>query len=184
MKTLRQLSATLFAATSVGLACLPAAAETWNFSATLGGGGTLSGWFSGEAGIDGVLSSFQGEVTGFHLSFSGQAGASPFEFGLDSLICGGGCALVWTVGMTTLGGFGSDGLYVDDGARFVTAGTAVAIDEFARVDSLDPAEAALRSLGPIAVSAVPEPAAALLLAAGLAGLALQRRATRRGPRLR
>jgi len=74
-------------------------------------GGTLSGQFSGvDLNQDGRLSSFDGEITAFSLSFSGNSLVPAFTHGLSDLF-----GLSWQVGQPTLGQWGAPGAETAEG---------------------------------------------------------------------
>lgn len=78
--------------TASGANVAPDGPGSWTFSvAGWGGGGLVTGSFSGtDDDNDGQLSSFDGEVTGFGMSYSGGSVVAPFALGFGDLF-----GLVW-----------------------------------------------------------------------------------------
>ena len=157
---------------ALAVAATPAMAGSWLFQqGGYSGGGSFSGNFAGADGNgDGWLSSFDGEVSAFQAAFAGDVLVAPAAFGLADLygltyrLDGGllgddsdapGEGLLVSVGdVALLSGVGSSGL---PGAYIVDLGGQSSTEL------------------PLTVTAVPEPASALLLAGGVAALLSRRR---------
>jgi MYXO-CTERM domain-containing protein len=149
--------------TAIGATVAPDVPGSWTFSVGgWGGGGTVTGFFSGaDNDVDGQLSSFDGEVTAFGMSYSGGSIVAPFSLGFGDLF-----GLVWDFD-AILG----DGLILD----IEGIGAANAPFYFA----IGPGPVGICGAGQICgiiegeAAAVPEPGMLALI--GLAGLAALRR---------
>lgn len=159
----------------------PASATQYFFSQTgFTGGGTISGSFDAiDADLDGQISSFTGEVTSFSLIFTGDSIVPAFQHSFVNLF-----GLVYDVGSDAIG----------DGATGVMEGLASNWNGVAGFDYasgmgpiliqggriIEIASGAVSSSDQlIAVTAVPEPATAMLVVTGLAILATARARSRR-----
>lgn len=157
----------------LAVAATPALAGSWSFlQGAYSGGGSFSGGFAGADGNgDGWLSSFDGEVSAFQAVFTGDALAATAHFGLGDLY-----GLTYRLDGGPLGddiGTPGEGIMVgigEDIALLSGVGAAGLPGAF-MVDRTGESSTLL----PITVTAVPEPASALLLAGGVAALLGRRR---------
>lgn len=155
----------------LAVATTPAMAGSWSFhQGAYSGGGSFGGHFAGADGNgDGWLSSFDGEVSAFQGDFTGDTLVGNLHFGLGDLY-----GLTYRLDGGPLGDDADapgEGLMVgigEDIALLSGMGAAGLPGAFV-VDAIGQSSTLL----PITVTAVPEPASALLLLGGLA-LLLQR----------
>lgn len=167
-KTLRLTSLAL----AVAVAATPALAGSWSFQqGAYSGGGSFSGSFAGADGNgDGWLSSFDGEVTTFQATFTGDALVATVHFGPVDLY-----GLTYRLDGGPLGDDSDapgEGLLVSVGDVALLSGVATSgLPGAYVVDLVGQSSTVL----PITVTAVPEPSSALLLAGGVAMLLGRRR---------
>ncbi len=150
------------------VAVAPGAPGTWTYSVGgWAGGGLVTGSFAGvDTNIDGQLSSFDGEVSGFTMSYSGGAIVAPVGFGFADLF-----GLVYDLDGGPLG----DGLVLDvegigaagGGASFVIGPGPVGLCGTGAVCGIID--------GPAAVVSQPPMLALTLLALGLLASTSRRR---------
>lgn len=159
---------------ALAVAATPAMAGSWLFQQ--GGyddGGVLNGSFTGvDANGNGWLSSFEGEITDFQAAFTGSVAVGPANFDQSHLQ-----GLIYWLDGGTLGDDPdqpAEGLSASNGSFELAAGLGAAGLPGAIVADLDTGAFSSTEL-PLTVTAVPEPASALLLAAGVAALLSRRR---------
>jgi hypothetical protein len=172
----------------LALAATPANAAVIDFTFSqsgFGGGGQITGFFSGEdLDGDGQLSSFADEITAFGVSFSGNATVSAFSLGFQDLF-----GLVYDLGDPLLGNGRSgdfEGILAENGSAGYLVGPGPLLVDGAclngalcgqvnRGDALAQTSQLVVVAGPTA--AIPEPASWALMIGGfgLAGTALRTR---------
>jgi len=133
------------------------------------GGGTVTGSFTGsDLDSNGQLSSFAGEVTGFGLSFSGNATVAPFSLNLSDLQ-----GLVYNLNG---GPLGDESTGVMEGILAQSGMGAFAIGP-GPLALCNGQQACASVSAPSSSAGVPEPAAwtLMIMGFGLAGLAVRRR---------
>lgn len=162
---------------ALAVAATPALAGSWSFQqGAYSGGGSFSGSFAGTDGNgDGWLSSFDGELSAFHAVFTGDALVATAHFGLGDLY-----GLTYRLDGGPLGDDSDvpgEGIMVGIGEdiALLSGQGAAGLPGAFMVDLVGQSSTVL----PITVTAVPEPASALLLAGGLALLARRRRRVQR-----
>ena len=161
---------TVLCACSAVAVLLAAPAQARSYTFTQGGftgGGTISGSFEGvDLDGNGQLSSFAGEVTAFHVDFSGNALVGPFSHGFADF-----WGLVYDIGS----GFIGDGLGGDIegiasnyqnafGIEYIT-GPGFALPYLGSVTDLATGAMSITN-ALVAVVEIPEPASLPLVAAG------------------
>jgi hypothetical protein len=142
---------------------------SWSYSVGgWGGGGLVSGTFTGtDLDLDGQLSSFSGEVTGFTMSYSGGSIVAPFSlsfadlYGLVYDLNGGPLGDGTTLAIEGIGALGSGKGFIIGPGPYAVCGTGAACGVIE---------------GP-AAGAIPEPMSWVMLIAGfgLVGGVLRRR---------
>ena len=166
----------LISVVAILLWCSTASALTWSIAQPgYADGAAISGSFTGVDGnLDGIIAASDGEVTAFSILFSGNSVVAQWTGALADLN-----GLVYEIGTPFLGdgddplesitvivNAGFDGAFLNGETRGDLFGGRVG-DGGGSVDT---------SASKIAVTLVPEPSSALLIAIGLAGLGWRGRA--------
>lgn len=158
---------------TVGLMCVVALAGTstrataLSFTFSQSGysqGATVTGTFSGtDLNLDGQLVSFHGEITGFSMSFSGNATVAAFSLGLADLF-----GVVYDLGSGFLGDGAIEGIAATDPNFNYQTGQGPTSSNGGFVQDLN--TLAIDNTSQL-VTIVPEPTTLVLVGLGMVGLA-------------
>lgn len=174
-------------AAAIAMVSAPAGAAVVNLTFTqsgFGNGGTITGFFTGEdADGNGQLNSFEGEITDFGLSFSGNHAVEAFSLGFEDLF-----GLIYDLGDPLLGDGRTgelEGILAENGSFSYLVGPeplgqagACLNDEIC--GQINQGDAVTRTTELVVVGdtpAIPEPAswATMILGFGIAGAAVRNR---------